>query len=322
MSPRRCVAIVVTYESRQEISACLDALGAQTGGPPEIWVVDNASKDGTVGWVRAQYPGVRVIANAENVGFACANNQVLESESADVFVLANPDAVPSPGAVAAAVDVLDAQPDVAIVAPRLVHPDGTLQPSAHAFLGLLNLFGETFGLDRLFPRSALGSFHMRGFAHDERRDVDWIQGAFLVVRGSAVGRVGAFDPAYFMYGEEMDWCRRMKRAGYRVVFLPEPSVMHIGGASSRTLAGPMFVELLKSRLRFFDRQCAAWTRGPARILVAIATLGRWFAWELASRLPTVDRTAREKRALRIRMFRAGVRWVLAGLPVSAQGRAR
>ena len=316
MTSQRCVTIVVTYQSRAEIAACLEALRAQEDVRQEVHVVDNASPDGTAGFVRARYPDVRLIANAENVGFARANNQVLESVPADVYVLVNPDAAPSPRAIAACVDVLDQEPEVAIVAPRLVHPDGSLQPSAHGFLDLLNLLGEAFGLDRLFPGSQLGSFHLRGFRHDTRREVDWIQGAFLVVRGEAVGRVGGFDPGYFMYGEEMDWCYRMKRAGYRTVFLPEPSVTHIGGASSRPNAGPMFVELLKSRLRFFDLHRGFAAAAVARLLVAIATLLRWLMWETLALLPSGDENARATRRLRVRMFRAGAGWVVRGMPLS------
>jgi len=314
--PGRVVAIVVTYESRAEIAACLDALAAQAGGAPETWVVDNASKDGTAPFVREHYPAVHVVANAANVGFARANNQVLEAEAADVYLLVNPDAMPSAGALPACRSVLDAEPEVAVVAPRLVDPDGTTQRSAHGFPTLANLLGQALGLDRLFPRTALGSFDLGDFAHDVRRDVDWIQGAFLAVRGDAVRRVGAFDPAFFMYGEETDWCFRFARAGYRTVFLPGPPVTHIGGASSRTLPGPMFVELLKSRLRLFDRHRGALAAGAARGLVALLVVLRLAAWQGLALLPAGPPAPREQRRLRARMFRAAFAWVLSGMPLT------
>jgi hypothetical protein len=164
---------------------------------------------------------------------------------------------------------------------------------------------------------------MRGFAHDRVAEVDWIQGAFLVARGAACEQVGSFDPDFFMYGEEMDWCYRLRRAGWKVVFLPAPTVVHLGGASSQPVAGPMFVENLKGRVRFFRKY-----RGPAavfavRALLALAVFTRFVLREgqaAAARL--LGRPVPEPVRLRQSMFRSAVRWVLAGLPLSPPPVAR
>ncbi|HEX7079319.1 MAG TPA: glycosyltransferase family 2 protein, partial [Candidatus Eisenbacteria bacterium] len=164
---------------------------------------------------------------------------------------------------------------------------------------------------------SLSSLYLPWFGHDQVAEVDWIQGAFLVVRGEVVRAVGGFDPEFFMYGEEMDWCYRIRRAGWRVVFLPEPPVVHVGGASSDPIAGPMFVENLKGRVRFLRKH-----RGPliamlARALIAVSVLLR-LAWREAQgagralRGRPVEEPLRTTRA----KLRAAARWVARGLPLA------
>jgi GT2 family glycosyltransferase len=315
---RRCAAIVVSFNSAAELPACLDALAAQRGATVAIHVVDNASSDGSATLVADRYPSVRLVASPVNTGFAGGNNQVLLSVAAPYYALVNPDSVLHPDAIARCLDYLEAHADAAVVGTRLVYPDGRLQPSCHSFLGLRNMFGEAFLLDRLFPGfRPLSSFHMRDFAHDREAAVDWIQGAFLVVRGTAAAQVGGLDSDFFMYGEEMDWCRRFRQAGWQVVYLPDPPVVHVGGASSRPIAGPMFVENLKGRIRFLRKH-----RGPAiaaagRALVAVSVTLRWLARELQVGLARgTGRGAGEELRLRRIMFRSAVVWVWSGMRLS------
>lgn len=313
-----CTAIVVTYNSAGEIERCLDSLAAQEGVRVDLVVVDNASVDRTVEIVRDRHPRAQITENPVNVGFARAVNQGLarvDPESPAVF-LVNPDTVTSPGTFRACLDVLAGDPAVAVVGPRLVHPDGSLHPSCHGFLGLRNLLGEAVGIDHLLPVSPWGSLHLRAFRHDRVADVDWIQGAFLAVRTAAIREVGPLSSDYFMYGEEMDWCLRMKQAGYRVRFLPWPEVMHVGGASSRPLAGPMFVEVQKSRLRFVRKHR---TRAVAAVAPAFMALGiglRLAFWEVGGAV-LAGRSERQGETVRLRrrMMRAAAGWVLRGCPL-------
>ncbi|HEU4726103.1 MAG TPA: glycosyltransferase family 2 protein [Candidatus Eisenbacteria bacterium] len=313
------VAVVVSYNSAHELPACLASLQAQSAVSTEVHVVDNASHDDSVTLIRRDFPAVRLTANRVNAGFAGGNNQILESIPADFYALVNPDTVLPPGALAACVAAMRSHPRVGVAATRLVNPDGSLQPSCHAFLGLRNLFGETFGIHRLLPGlRSLSSLHMPWFAHDRAAEVDWIQGAFLVVRGEVVRTVGGFDPAFFMYGEEMEWCRRMRGAGWSALFLPEPAVVHLGGASSKPVAGAMFVENLKGRLRFLAKHRGPFVLATARALIAVAVLLR-FAWRETRALATraTGRPFSESDRLGLSMFRAATMWVLRGLPVGS-----
>jgi len=318
------ISVVVSYNSASHLALCLASLEAQQGAATNIHVVDNASSDQSAELVRRDFPRVRLTANASNVGFARANNQVLERERAEYYALVNPDAILPVGALAACVEYLRREPKVWVVATRLVFPDGTLQPSCHSFLGLRNLLGETLGIHRAFPNlRVLSSLHMPWFRHDQIAEVDWIQGAFLVVRGDVVRQVGAFDPDFFMYGEEMDWCLRIRDAGWTVVFLPEPPVEHVGGGSSDRIVGTMFVENLKGRIRFLRKHQGLAAATAARGLIATSVFLR-FAWRevqwlwlrLTGQVP--DDALRLKQS----MFRAATRWVLRGLPLSSTGRDR
>lgn len=314
MTPPSGIAVVVSYNSAAELPGCLESLRAQRGVALEVHVVDNASRDGSAELVRTRYPWVTLIANHDNRGFARATNQVLEANQADFFALVNPDTVLDPDAVAAGARELAEHPEVGIVATRLEYPDGTLQPSCHSFLGLTNLLGETLLLDRLFPGwEALSSLNLRGFAHDRRREVDWIQGAFLVVRGRLCRETGVFDPDFFMYGEEMDWCYRARRDGWKVVFLARPTVMHVGGASSQPIAGPMFVETLKSRLRFLRKHRGGAVLFVGRLLTAVSVFLRWLWQEIAA---VMGRASSETSRTQRQRFRSAMAWVARGLPLS------
>jgi GT2 family glycosyltransferase len=145
----RCSAIVVSYNSAPHLPRCLSALEAQQGVVAEIHVVDNASADGSPDLVKREFPRVHLVENSENAGFARANNQILEGETAEFIALVNPDTVLAPAALAACVQYLTSDPRAGVAATRLVYGDGTPQPSCHAFLDLRNLFGETLGVHRV-----------------------------------------------------------------------------------------------------------------------------------------------------------------------------
>ena len=318
-SPPVVVSIVVSFNSAAHLPACLTSLERQHDIRNEIHVVDNASSDGSADFVRRDHPNVHLIVNPVNAGFARANNQVLESVPAEFYALVNPDAVLPDGALAACVDYLRSETNVGMVATRLVGADGALQRSCHSFLSLTNLFGETLGLHRALPGlRPLTSYHLPWFHHDRIADVDWIQGAFLVLRAEVVLRVGAFDSEFYMYGEEMDWCRRIRDAGWRVIFLPGPEVLHVGGGSSDLIAGPMFVESLKARVRYLRKHRGRSAVAMARGLIALSVIVRFLAAETRwswNRL--AGRRGGDRLHLHRDRFRSGIRWVLRGLPMGS-----
>lgn len=310
------IAIVVSYNSALHLASCLSSLEAQQGVAVDIHVVDNASHDGSADLVRREFPRAHLIESPTNLGFARANNQILTTQPADFYALVNPDTILGPGAVVACIDTLRSRPSAGVAATRLVFPDGMPQPSCYEFLGLGNLLGETLGVHRLLPGPrAPSGLQMPWFQHDRMAEVDWIAGAFLVVRGEVIRTVGGFDEEFFMYGEEMDWCRRIRNAGWSIVFLPEPAAVHIGGVSSKPIAGSMFVENLKGRIRFLRKHRGVLVAAVARGLIAVSVLMR-FLWREGQALGAAltGRVPKESLRLTRTMFRAAMRWVLRGLP--------
>ena len=317
-SARQVVAIVVTHRSAAELPDCLVALAAQEGIALEVVIVDNASDDGTAELARRLMPSATVIANAANVGYGRANNQVLLAYEAEFFAIVNPDAVLPARAIAAAVSALEADETAGVAGLRHVGADGREQPAAFPFLDLTNLLGEMFALDHLFPWSAAFSTRrIRGLDAARPSRVDWLQGSFLVARGGAVRRVGGFDPEIFMYGEDMEWCWRLRSAGFHALWLPDPVVRHAGGASGRGRAPELFVEHLKSRIRFFARHRGVAQAMIARAIVTSAVTARWIVAEIHAGLAAPFARGTRKGAIVARraLFRAAARWAWAGAPL-------
>ena len=226
--------IVVYYRSPRALRACLASLPeALSGLDAEVLVIDNASGDGMAAEVRRDHPGVRLVENPENVGFARAVNRGLDLARGRCLALLNPDTRPEPGVFRTLVDHLDAHPGTGAAGPRIVDPDGSLQLSCRRFpthwTGLFNRYSL---FTRLFPSNPWSrSYLMLDFDHASTRSVDWISGACLVTRRDVVERVGPMDGAFFLFNEDVDWCRRMHLAGYTVDYVPAATCMHEIGAS-------------------------------------------------------------------------------------------
>lgn len=224
-------AIVVSYNTREMTLDCLRTLDAELrGSETEIIVVDNASQDGSVEAIRAEFPQVRVLASASNEGFGAANNRAIKEARGRYFLLLNSDAFPRLGAIGKLVQFLEEHPEVGTVGPRLLNEDGTLQQSCFRFPTPGQSWIENLWITALFPEhSRLGDY--RRWAHDSARVVEWIVGACMLVRREVVEQVGGFDEAFFLYAEETDWQRRIRDGGWEIAFTPTAEVTHLGGAS-------------------------------------------------------------------------------------------
>ncbi len=281
-------AIVVCFNGLPWLERCLASLEGC-----ELIVVDHGSTDGSLELVRARFPGARVIEQ-ENVGMGGGNNAGIRVASGRYYLFLNSDAWVEPGGVGELVEFADAHPRAAVVGPRLRNPDGSLQPSVRGFPTVWRICTEYYFLRKLAPGSrAFNALYGAGFDHKSVREVDWLSGACLLVRSEAVAEVGPFDEAYFMFGEETDWCYRFRRAGWGVVFDPGADVVHVGGA---THGGRLFQENLRGLLRF-----VATHRGPGEarrlrrlLIVALRLRGLIFRGE------------------RGRRYRAGARWLASG----------
>ncbi len=237
--------VIVTYNVRDLVVDCLHSLGGEAA---EVFVVDNASEDGTVEAVRATWPGVTVIANAVNRGFAAANNQALRLARGRHVCLLNPDTVVRSGALARLQEALEQNPRLGIVGPRLLNPDGSPQSAGLSFPTFGDLVRGAVPWTRRTraPRGA-------GRSGGDPLPYDWVIGACMVLRREVLEEVGLLDEEYFMYGEEKDLCCRAKQAGWQTACVPGAEVMHYGGHSADQVPVRSYLAFLDSQFRFLGK---------------------------------------------------------------------
>ena len=273
MAQADVTAVAVTLNGLPWIEQCLESLRGV-----ETIVVDHGSTDGTLELIRERFPDVRVIEQA-NRGYGAGLNAGLHVAPGRYYLIVNSDAWVVGDAVERLVSFADEHPEAAVVAPRLSNPDGTLQRSVRGFPTLWRLATEYFFLRKLAPRSrALNAFYAGDFDHGETREVEWVMAACFLIRRDAADAVGLFDEQFFMFSEETDLLYRFHAAGWKVWFVPEAEVVHVGGA---THGGRMFGENVRGHLRFFakhhgDRQAA---RARRLLLVALRLRGLVFRGE-------------------------------------------
>jgi GT2 family glycosyltransferase len=244
-------AVIVSYNTRELLLACLDSLAAVTL-PLEIVVVDNASVDGSADAVRARHAHVGLVANIENVGFSRANNLGIRATRAPYVLVLNSDAAVRPGAVETLVRVLESRPDVAIVGPRTVSPDGTIQVSFGPDLTILSEWQQrrlVHGVKARDP-DALRRAEARASVEHEPA---WVSGSCFLARRSVLEPLGAFDEGFFLYEEDVDLCVRARQAGHRILFTPRAEVVHHLGQSMETASARARHEYRRSHLRFYQK---------------------------------------------------------------------
>lgn len=220
--------VIVNYKTRGMVKQGLKSVrDAKLRLNYEVFVVDNGSHDGLPQLIRQDFPEVRLIALEKNVGFAAGNNLAIRKAKGKYVFILNPDAMVNPGAIEAMCSHMDAHPEIGVLGPKLVRPDGTRQESVHRFpTPWIPVYRRT-PLGRL-PRAqaAIARYAMRGELADAPMEVDWMEGAALFVRREAIGKVGMFDERFFVYFEDADWCRRFWQAGWKVVYYPPAEIIH------------------------------------------------------------------------------------------------
>ncbi len=305
--------VIVNWNTCDLLAQCLESIGSDpalvTDGhrdPPvgrsslstaphtlgtEIWVVDNASTDGSPQMVRERFPWVHLIENRENVGFAAANNQAIRRSEGRYVLLLNSDAEVQPGALEALVAFMDSQPRAGASGARLLNADGTLQPSCHPMLTPGREFWRLLFLERLWPRA---TYPMRRWDLEAPRPVEVIKGACLLLRREALDQVGLLDEGYFMYTEEVDLCYRLAQAGWQLWWVPRAEVIHHEAQSSRQAAERMYLQLYRSKVQFYRKFGGARRADGFKWLVrlaywprlVVAILGTVFQPSLAPRART------------------------------------
>ncbi|MGE5688950.1 MAG: glycosyltransferase family 2 protein [Pseudomonadota bacterium] len=284
------VAIVVTYDAEPYVARALESLG-DIG----TVVVDNGSSDGTVRLVRERFPEVTLVEQA-NRGLAAGWNAGMRAApDARYYLFLNADAWLVGDALDRLVAYADAHPRAAYVGPRLRYPDGRLQRSVRGFPTLWRLATEYLFLRKLAPRSRLlNAYYGAGFAHDRVLEAEWLMGAAFLARREAVEEVGPADEDFFLFGEETDWCKRFRDAGWQVVFVPDAEVVHVLGAAH---GGRMFRELVGAHLRWLAKHRGVPYAERARLLLAwsLALRGVAFRGERGRTYAATSRWLRSSR---------------------------
>lgn len=250
--------IFVNYNTAALLPKAIGDLRQAAGTIPyRVIIVDNASRDDSTSVMKAEFADCHLLFNDINVGFGRANNQALPYLEGKYVLLLNTDAFVSPDAIEITLAYMESHPDVGIVGARLVGRDGSLQPSCRYFPSPWSLFLSRVGLGRFFPWVRL--MDDMEWDHATPRSCDWVPGCYYMVRREVIENVGLFDPRYFLYYEEVDHCLAVKRAGWEVHFIPDVSVVHIGGESAKsegeiTQSGRQLEELqIESELLYFRK---------------------------------------------------------------------
>jgi GT2 family glycosyltransferase len=283
--------IIVSFNTREVLRGCLSSLQQQQDvGAMQVIVVDNASRDGSADMVARDFPHCHLVRSEVNLGFAAANNLAFALAGAPYLVLLNPDALLQPGALKKSIAHMESTPRAGLAGGLLQDSDGQLQPSGRLFPSLLNELLMLSGLAARYPASRFFGRFDRTWANPRQAaPVDWVPGAFSIIRRSALDISGGFDERFFLYYEEVDLCRRIAQAGYEVWYWPDVVIEHIGGASSKTLVDMAFsgsgsqltLWRLRSGLLYYRKH-----HGPlAAWMVNRLELGwhRLRAWKNASR---------------------------------------
>ena len=264
--------IIVSWNVCDLLRRCLASVAAMTHGLSlEIFVVDNTSSDGSAMMVRSEFPDVTLIENTANLGFTRANNQALVRSSGRYVLLLNPDTEVVGDALGTMVSFMDANPQVGVAGPQLVFANGSVQSSRRRFPDLKTLFVESTPLQRAFTYSQLlRRYYVLDHAHDVIQNVDWVVGACLMARREAVEAAGLLDEQFFMYSEEMDWCLRITKHGWRVVYLPAARVMHLAARSSEQVMAAQHIYFHSSRVAYARKHFGA-LKGELLRLFLLAT---------------------------------------------------
>lgn len=288
--------IIVTWNSAREIEACLASLRGRSALSLEIIVVDNASDDDTVHLVRAGFPEVKLVANGRNVGFPAANNDGLRHAHGRHVLFLNPDTEVGSGTLERCVAELDENPDVGLVGCRMMFTDGAVQlEGARRDYRIRHILFEAFYLNELFRGNAIFAHQLMGdWDHRDSRDVEALVGAFMMARAEVADAVGGLPEELFMYHEDLAFCLRVRKAGWRIRYLADVETIHHGAAS--TSKSPSNLSLLEGevRVRLVRERQGALAGAAARAAFGVRSLVRLAGAVAAGLLPGLERLREER----------------------------
>lgn len=271
--------VIVSWNTRELLASCLDSLQLATSGvESEIWVVDNASSDGTADFVEQAFPDVELIRSSSNLGFARANNLAIPRTSGRYLLLLNPDTELEAGSLNHMLKHMNAHSGAGAVGPMLVDLANEMQQSAEPAPSLMSELSRLFHLFTLLPTT---TYDMKKWDLDRPREVDVLQGACLMIRSDALRQVGVLDEDYFMYSEEVDLCYRLRNAGWTIHWLPQAKVIHHEGQSAKQIPMESFINLYKGKVTYFRKNHGMASALAYKLILAAASVARLLISPLA-----------------------------------------
>ena len=300
---------IVNWNSSDLLCDCLASIYSQNWESSfEIIVVDNASADSSVAMLRLHFPQVCLVANTRNMGFAAANNQAIAIARGRYIWLLNNDTVVLPGALDTMVCFMEEHPDAGVVGCKTYNGDGSLQLTCRAFPTLRMQFLRTLYLDRLLANVRwFGDFYYTYWNYDSIRIVDIVQGSSMFTRRPVLAEVGMLDEQFFMYSEEVDWCYRLKRHGWKTYFTSDAQIIHYGGQSGIKQSVDTRIAMQKSKLRYFVKYHGRLHAVLVRILFVVEAGGRLVFWSILRFLSHKDA---QHRANLVQIYVQDLRWLL------------
>lgn len=301
--------IIVSWNVADLLRDCLTSIYAnQRDLNLEVIVVDSASSDDTVEMIRQHFPQVDLHAENENVGFTRGNNIGLESASGRHILLLNPDTVILDDALTQMVAYLDANSRVGIVGPHTLNTDRSTQSTRRRFPTVALGFFESTWLQPYAPQNMLNRFYATDIADDATAEVDWVQGSALMLRREVYDNIGGLDMGFVMFSEELDFCRRAKDGGWRVVYLGSAQVIHHGGKSTEQVAARKHIHFQESKLRYFHKHHGSFSAFILRIFLLAN-----YIWQII--IEAIKSLLGSKRDLRGERIRAYWQVIRSGLKV-------
>ncbi len=302
--------VIVSWNVRELLRRCLESVtrsAQESNLSCQVTVVDSASSDGSPAMVRESFPGVELVACESNIGFVKGNNVGVSHSSGRYILLLNPDTEVLGDALAQMVSYMDAHPDVGALGPRLLDAQGQIQSSRRRFPTVATALVESTMFQPCFEDSSLlRRYHCLDRSPDEEQEVDWVVGACLLLRREAWEAVGPLDENIFMYSEELDWCRRAKSKGWKIVYLPAALIVHHEAQSSNQVSGPRHIYFQTSKVYYFRKHHGAFVGETLRVFL----LGTYV---LQLGLEAGKWLVGHKRALRSERIRAYVGVLRSGL---------
>ncbi len=289
--------IIVSWNVRELLQNCLRSVMAEAALRLQVIVVDSASTDGSQEMVAEHFPQVELVACQENVGFPGGNNLGLERANGRYILLLNPDTVVHSDALAQMVSYLEQNPGVGVVGPQLLNADGTVQSSRRRFPTVRTAFFESTWLQPYAPQAVFEHYYAGDVADGQTAVVDWVMGACLMTRQEVVAQVGGLDEKYFMYSEELDYCRRIHEAGWQVVYYPQARVTHLSGKSSEQAVTQRHINFNRAKLRYFRKYHGRMAASVLRLFLLAS-----YGWQLS--LEAIKGAVGHKRPLRWQRVRA------------------